>query len=49
MIANSGSILHEWQQQVVSKCFERRTGRREQMPSANAFWEASGENAWIIS
>jgi len=38
MTANPGSILHEWQQQVVSKCFERRTGRHEQMPSANAFF-----------
>jgi len=49
MIANSGSILHGWQQQVGSKGFERRTGRHEPMPSVNAFWEASGENAWIIS
>ncbi len=49
MIANSGSILREWQQQVVSTCFERRTGRHEQMPSVNDFWEVSGENAWIIS
>jgi hypothetical protein len=49
MIANSGSILHEWQQQVVSKCFERRTRRHEQMQFVNAFWEVSGENAWIIS
>ena len=37
MIANLGSILHEWQQQVGSKCFERRTGRREPMPDDERF------------
>src|SRR5947209_18172032 len=37
MIANLGRILHEWQQQVGSKCFERRTGRREPMPDDERF------------
>ncbi len=47
MTANSGRALHGWQQQVASKCFERRTERHERMQSANASWGVSGENAWI--
>ena len=31
------------------KVLRTPTGRHELMPSVNAFWEASGENAWIIT
>jgi putative transposase len=40
MTAHSGRVLRAWPQRVASKCFERRTGRHERMPSANAFWGA---------
>ncbi len=40
MTANSGRVLHGWQQQAASKDFERRTELHEPMPSANALWGA---------
>jgi hypothetical protein len=35
--ANMGRVLHGWQQQVASQCFERHTELHERMLSANAF------------
>jgi hypothetical protein len=37
MIANSGNILHVWQQRVASRCFEHPTERREQTPNDERF------------
>jgi hypothetical protein len=49
LIANSGRVLHVWQPPVALRCCEHRIELHEQMPSANAFWGASGEHVWITS